>query len=214
MKIYFIFIYFLIGSVSADIQIQSYKKKYSWKQEWSLFLREELKKEEYREGQNALLSLHLDEEDLDELECDGYNLATFDEKTDFWIVFFSALTRAESAFNEKALSPKTKGHRNFGLLQLSKQTAKTECAIAPPEKNVLNAEDNLKCGLRLMTWQLLGAPNRLGKKMRPDLEGQLFGKYIFQWGPLRQKDHRGRALLVDWFKDHLDQLNFCHLKTK
>jgi hypothetical protein len=65
-----------------------------------------------------------------------------------------------------------------------------------------------------MTWQLLGAPTSAGKKLRSDLEGQIFGKYIFQWGPLRQNDHRGRKLLVDWFKSHLDQLKFCDQKTK
>jgi hypothetical protein len=191
----------------AEVQINSYRKHYSWKPEWSNAIKEEILSEGKKD--ENILSMEIDEEDLDDLECDGYNKASLEEKTDFWIVFFSALTRAESGFNEKAMSPKTRGHRSFGLLQLAKQTAKSKCGITPPDSNVLNGEDNLKCGVKLMTWQLLGAPTNSGKKLRSDLEGQIFGKYIFQWGPLRQNDHRGRKLLVDWFKDHLDQLKFC-----
>ncbi|MGZ3790577.1 MAG: transglycosylase SLT domain-containing protein [Bacteriovorax sp.] len=217
MKLYFRFfavIVILLGhSAIAEVQINSYKKSYSWKKEWTSFLEEELKKDEFREGPSALLSIEIDEEDLDELECDGYNSATLSEKSDFWIVFFSALTRAESGFNEKAMSPKSRGHRSLGLLQLAKQTAKTHCGITPPEGSVLKAEDNLRCGLKLMNWQLHGAPLKSGKKLRTDLEGKLFGKYIFQWGPLRENDRRGRALLVNWFKDHLDQMKFCQKKV-
>ncbi len=198
----------------AEIQINSYRKKFSWKSEWSTLMSDEFKKDEYKENPNSLLNIEIDEEDLDELECDGYNKASYEEKADFWIVFFSALTRAESGFNEKAASAKTRGHRSFGLLQLAKQTAKRECGINPPESSVLHAEDNLKCGIKLMNWQLQGAPTKSGKKLRSDLEGQLFGKYIFQWGPLRENDRRGRALLVNWFKDHLDQLKFCDQRNK
>jgi hypothetical protein len=103
----------------------------------------------------------------------------------------------------------SRGHRSLGLLQLASATAKTQCGIIPPESSVLNAQDNLKCGIKLMSWQLHGAPTSSGKKLRSDLEGQIFGKYMFQWGPLRENDHRGRKLLTNWFKDHLDQLKFC-----
>ncbi len=199
-------------TLRAEVQINSYRKRYSWKPEWSNAIREEIlsgsKKDE------NILSMEIDEEDLEDLECVGYNKASIEDKTDFWIVFFSALTRAESGFNEKVMSPKSRGHRSFGLLQLAKQTAKSKCDITPSESNVLNGADNLRCGVKLMTWQLLGAPTSAGKKLRSDLEGQIFGKYIFQWGPLRQNDHRGRKLLVDWFKSHLDQLKFCDQKTK
>jgi hypothetical protein len=214
MKFFFVilFLFFtcLKQTTCADVLIKPYKKQYSWKSEWSFSLREELKKNEYRETPLAFLNNEIDEEDLKELNCVGYNSASYEDKMDFWIVFFSALTRAESAFNEKVVSPKSRGQRNYGLLQLAKQTAINECKIITPDKNVLNAQDNLKCGIHLMHWQLLGAPDRAGKKKRPDLAGQLFGKRIFQWGPLRQNDRRGRALLINWFKDHLDQLSFCH----
>lgn len=203
-------IFILFGQNSfAEVQINSYKKNYSWKQEWTDTIKEELKKEEYRKDSSSLLNIEIDEEDLDELECDGYNKASIDEKTNFWIVFFSALTRAESGFNEKAVSPNKKGPRSYGLLQIAKLTAKKECGITSPSSSVMNGSDNLKCGIKLMLWQLQGAPLKSGKKFRPDLEGQLFGKTIFQWGPLRENDRRGRALLVNWFKDHLNQLKFC-----
>jgi len=197
------------NSAKANIQIQSYRTKYSWKDEWSTSISEELKKPEYREGKTAFLNISIDEDDLDDLECGEYNNASFEQKTDFWIVFFSALARAESGFNEKARSALSRGHRSFGLLQLSKSTAKSQCGINPPESSVINPKDNLICGIKLMVWQLNGGPTSSGKKLRSDLEGQIFGKYIFQWGPLRQNDRRGRKLLMDWFKIHLTQLKFC-----
>lgn len=193
----------------AEVQIHNYRKNYSWKTQWTLFLSEELKKDQFRVGESALLNIEIDEADLDELLCPGYNKASLEDKSDFWVVFFSALTRAESAFNEKARSGNTKGHKSYGLLQLARQTARSQCSIHPPESDVLNPEDNLKCGLKLMSWQLQGAPVARGKKIRADLEGQIFGKYMFQWGPLRQNDFKGRALLVNWFKNHVDQLKFC-----
>ena len=197
-------------SAEANIQIENYKKKYSWKEEWTSSLLSELKKDDYRIGDTALLNIEIDEEDLDELTCDGYNKATMDEKSEFWVVFFSALARSESGFNPKARSKLSKGHRSIGLLQLASATAKARCDIKPPVSSILNPLDNLKCGLKLMAWQLKGAPVSVGKKLRSDLEGKIFGKYMFQWGPLRQNDHQGRKLLVDWFNLHLGQLKFCH----
>lgn len=193
----------------ADVEIQVYKKKYSWKREWTLKIFDELNKEQYHLDHNSLLNVEINKESLSILDCSGYNEASLDEKKDFWVVFFSALTRAESAFNEKAKSIILKGHRSWGLLQLAKKTAKAQCSMNPPQSSVLNGNDNLYCGIRLMTWQLQGGPLPSGKKIRPDLVGKIFGKKMFQWGPLRQNDFHGRALLVNWFKDHLNQLKFC-----
>lgn len=199
---------FLTTNANATISIQSYKNN-QWKNEWTEAVLDELKKDEFRMGESALLNIKIDEEDLNELECIGYNKASLDEKSDFWVVFFSALARAESAFNEKAQSRMSRGHKSFGLLQLAKSTAKSQCGITPPESNVLNPIDNLRCGIKLMSWQLQGAPLSSGKTLRSDLKENIFGKYMFQWGPLRQNDHRGRGLLTNWFKSHLDQLKFC-----
>lgn len=205
----------LFGQVClADVQINSYKNKYFWKDEWTAHLKEELSKDEYKTGPDALLNINIDQLNLNDLSCSGYNKASLEDKSDFWVVFFSALTRAESAFNPNAISPKSKGPRSYGLLQLAKLTAKNKCKIEASAKSsndeILNPKENLACGLKLMNWQLQGAPVGGDKKLRADLEGQLFGKNIFQWGPLRQNDHRGRALLINWFKDHLGQMKFCN----
>jgi len=199
----------LAKGLHAQISIQPYHKNYSWNQEWSEAIKDELSKESYKNTDSALFNIMIDREDLNELQCPGYNNASAEEKTDFWIAFFSGLTRAESGFNPKAVSGKSRGHRSYGLLQLAKQTAKKECDLDPKSKDVLNPEENLRCGIKLIQWQLQGAPTASGKKLRSDLEGQLFGKHIFQWGPLRQNDRRGRKLLVSWFKNHLDQMSFC-----
>lgn len=206
---------FLLGLIiigplcSASVQIQSYKKKYSWHDEWSSTIISELKKDEYLVDETSMLNLKIDEEDLTELMCPGYNSATLEEKSDFWVVFFSSLVRAESGFNEKARSSMSRGHRSYGLLQLAPKTAETQCGMSSPMSSVLNPKENLRCGLKLMSWQLRGAPTVSGKKLRPDLVGQIFGKHMFQWGPLRQNDLRGRKLLTTWFKKHIDQLKFC-----
>ena len=210
LKFIFLFLTFAHPISHAEIEIDSYKISYSWKNEWTLFIQEELKKDEYRIGPQAFLNLEIDQENLNDLQCDGYNSATLDQKSDFWVVFFSALVRAESGFNIKARSRMIKGHRSLGLLQLASQTAKSRCGIQLPITNILIPQNNLQCGIKLMVWQLLGAPISNNKKLRSDLEGKIFSKNMFQWGPLRQNDLRGRKLLIDWFLDHLGQLKFCH----
>ena len=185
-------------NLHAEVHIKSYKENFSWKEEWTKVISNEV-------TDSAITNIAVDKDDLAELGCPSYNEASSSEKADFWVVFFSSLARAESAFNPKAISAKNRGHRSFGLLQLAKQTAKIRCEV----NDVFSAENNLRCGVKLMKWQLDGAPVSETKKLRSDLEGQLFGKYIFQWGPLREQDFRGRKLLVDWFHDHLDQMPFC-----
>lgn len=211
MKVKFFFLFFLTAAthnVAAEISIRPYSKKFSWKEEWSKSLSLELSRPEYSSNEQSLLNIEIDKEDLNELSCSGYNKASYDEKKDFWIAFFSALTRAESAFNSKAVSGKSRGHRAYGLLQLARQTAKSRCGM--DSEAVYIGEENLKCGVKLIQWQLQGAPTTSGRKLRSDLQGQIFGKYIFQWGPLRQNDRHGRKLLVTWFKNHVDQLSFCN----
>ena len=195
---------FLFSSTSlhSKVEIQSYKKNYSWSNSWNDSIALEL------DQKNDLIIMNgkIDTQDLQELGCIGYNNVVDNEvKKDFWVVFLSALTRAESAFNTKARS-----HSNHGLLQLAKSTARVQCGLKTLEE-IGDAHEHLRCGVRLMSWQLEGAPTISGKQRRPDLRGQLFGKGILLWGPLRQNDKRGRALLVNWFKKHLDQLPFCSI---
>ncbi len=190
----------LSSSIHAKVEILNYKKNYSWNNSWNEAIALELDQNENL----IIMNGKIDNDDLKELDCLGYNSVSDNEvKKDFWVVFFSALTRAESAFNTKA-----KSRSNHGLLQLAKATAKIQCGLNTLDE-ISNANEHLRCGVKLMTWQLEGAPTKSGKQRRPDLKGQLFGKGILLWGPLRQNDKRGRALLVNWFKKHLDQLPFC-----
>lgn len=195
-----LFILLAAACANAKVEIQTYKKNFSWNNAWNDSIASELD----LQSELMIMSGKIDNNDLKELGCLGYNSVTDNDfKKDFWVVFFSALTRAESAFNLKARS-----HANHGLLQLARSTAKNQCGLNTL-KDIGDADKHLRCGVQLMSWQLEGAPNSRGRQLRPDLKGQLFGKYILLWGPLRQNDKSGRALLTGWFKKHLDQLPFC-----
>ena len=203
-----IMILLLSTSAFAKVEILPFKKN-SWDQSWNEYVKESIEKDSH-----SVMLTSLDESDLSELGCPGFNSADSDSKIDFWIVFFSALTRSESAFNVKVKSIAPKGrHGNYGLLQLSKRTARDQCGIANPE-DITEPKTHLSCGVKLMSWQLNGAPVKTnGRLLRPDLKNQLFGKKILLWGPLRQNDARGRNLLVGWFKKHLDQMPFCKMNS-
>lgn len=204
MKLILFLLVFASSSLHAKVEIESFKK-HSWNNEWNEAISLEL---DQKENSN-MLTENLDHSDLSELGCTGFNKTDDTEsKKDFWITFFSGLTRAESAFNPKARSKAPKGgHGNYGLVQLSKRTGREQCGLTPEE--IADPAQHLRCAVKLMSWQLKGAPTSTGKLLRSDLKNQLFGKYILLWGPLRQNDKRGRALLVGWFKKHLEQLPFC-----
>ena len=202
------FVFLLLVSYSftafSKIEINSFGT-HSWNNKWNDYISNELEQKE----NSVLLTDFIDLEDLESLGCPGFNSAENNSKIDFWIVFFSSLTRAESAFNLNAKSRAPKGgHGNYGLLQLSKATARGQCGINDP-KDISDPNLHLRCGVRLLAWQIQGAPVSQKKLHRPDLKGQLFGKYMLLWGPLRQNDKKGRALLVGWFKKHLNQMPFC-----
>ncbi len=145
-----------------------------------------------------LTSVKIAEEDLLELQSLEYNDSTIDKKIDFWQNFILALAYSESSLNPKAISPKVKGMRAYGLLQINPQTAKTHCGVVT-HTDLMDPEINLICGLKLMNWQLKGAPLKNGKLMRADLQGRLFGKNILLWGPLRSGDKLGRQRLYRFF---------------
>ncbi|NOT78693.1 MAG: transglycosylase SLT domain-containing protein [Bacteriovoracaceae bacterium] len=207
MKFYLIILVFMsCFKLYAAVEINSFKST-SWDNSWNNVINKTLDDEQYVH----MLDEPLDESDLKELNCLGFNQSTTsrEEKKDFWLVFFSALTRAESAFNPKARAKAPKGGQgNYGLLQFNKGTARDRCGIISIQE-LLEPNSQLSCGVHLLSWQLKGAPLKNGKLLRPDLKKQLFGKYILLWGPLRQNDKAGRKLLVSWFKDHLNQLSFC-----
>ena len=178
----------------------------NWKIEWTEAIYDELSTDQNHD----LLERFINEEDLSRLGCPDYNYATEVEKKDFWVIFIASLVRAESGLNEMAKSPKMRGHQSLGLLQIAPETAMNSCNLVYDEE-ILVGTENVRCGVKLLNWQLSGAPNKSGKKKRADLENHLFGKRILLWGPLRSQDYRGRKTLYSWFKDHLDQLPFCNL---
>lgn len=200
-----LFLLISISTLHSKVQILPYKSNYSWDNSWNEAVRDELE----HEAESVIMNHKIDREDLKELNCPGYNSVSDSEfKKDFWLVFLSSLTRAESGFNTKVRS---RGG-NIGLLQFSKATARINCGLKTTEE-IVGPNDHLRCGVRMLSWQLEGAPAANGKMLRPDLKGQLFGKHILLWGPLRQNDKRGRKLLTTWFKKHLDQLSFCTAKA-
>lgn len=203
LKYLFLF-FFLNHGAFATVNINSYHK-FEWRTEWTEALTNTLLQDDHK----IMLNRFIDEDDLNELNCPDYNYASLEEKLDFWQVFFAALVRSESGLNEKARSPKMRGHRSYGLLQLAPQTAKRFCDLNSIEDDILNGTKNLACGIKLLSWQLSGAPDKNGKMKRADLENQLFGKKILLWGPLRQNDKQGRKRLYQFFHAHLDQLPFC-----
>lgn len=194
------------SSIHAKVEILPYRTNYSWDNSWNEAVASELE----LEADSVIMNSEINIDDLKELDCPGYNNVTDKElKKDFWIVFLSSLTRAESGFNTKVRS---RGG-NIGLLQFSKATARINCGLKTAEE-ISEPNDHLRCGVRMLAWQLEGAPSSRGKMLRPDLKGQLFGKHILLWGPLRQNDKSGRKLLTGWFKKHLDQLPFCSSKAE
>lgn len=173
-----------------------------WKQEWS----EEIK--QAATLNTNLLSNTIEQKDLEILFCPNYNQLSENDKTLFWIYFFSGLAKAESSFNSNARSKAPKGgHGNYGLLQLSKRTARVLCNLN--DKDILDPQKNLSCGIKLMNYQLKGAPNKNGKITKKRTLNRIFTSPIFFWGPLRQKDYRGKKILTSWMKSHIINIPNC-----
>jgi hypothetical protein len=190
---------------SAELAINAFHNN-EWKREWTQAIYSELSREENQE----MLHRKIFEADLKNLNCPNYNDATEMEKKDFWVVFFSSLARSESGLNELAKSRMSRGHRSYGLLQFAPDTAFRFCQLILLDEQILDGEDNLTCGVKLLNWQMAGAPDKSGRKARADLENKIFGKKMLLWGPLRQNDKSGRKRLYQWFNAHLDQLPFCN----
>jgi hypothetical protein len=204
MKYLLLLIVPMMAFAKVDIIPYRHGSYSSWDNSWNESVMSEQKDD------SPLMTSAINEADLQELDCPGYNkLTDSDAKKDFWIVFLASLARAESGFNVKSHARATKhGGGSYGLLQLSKATARNRCGLETMDE-ISDPTAHLRCGAKLLSWQIEGAPTTSGKLTRPDLKGQLFGKHILLWGPLRQNDKRGRKLLVNWFKSHLDQLPFC-----
>ncbi len=175
-----------------------------WKQEWTMAIKDELN----QNSQSALLQSSLNQEDTAKLGCPKFNQLNAEEKINFWVIFFSGLSKAESNFYEKAKARAPKGgHGNYGLLQISKQTARNFCSLSPEE--ILKGDKNLACGLKLMEYQVTGAPTKNGKITKEKILGRIFTSPMFMWGPLRKNDFRGTKKLTTWTTQHLAKIERC-----
>ena len=188
-------------------KITESKRGPSWQESWSQKIFQEI----ITEKDHPLITTTIHSDDLKTFSCSNFNELAAEQKAAFWIVFFSALTKAESSFNPKARSKAPKGgHGNYGLLQLSKRTARDFCQLDETEENgFYSAENNLICGIKLLSYQIQGAPNKKGKLVRAKAKGRIFTSPIFFWGPLRAKDFKGKKRLMTWFNQQKDQLPFC-----
>ncbi len=197
-----IFCSFLINLCTFALEIEHPK----WKQEWTTAIKVQLS----QNSQSALLQSSIYQEDTARLGCPNFNQLSAEEKIHFWVVFFSGLSKAESNFYERAKARAPKGgHGNYGLLQISKQTARNFCSLSPEE--ILIGDKNLECGLKLMEYQVTGAPTKNGKVTREKIVGRIFTSPMFMWGPLRKNDLRGTKKLTSWTNQHLAKIEKCLL---
>ena len=200
MKSFFLYLLFSLNLSANDVVLIKDKR---WNDEWSLHLYNELVNNNHQILKNDIV-----QSDLNTLSCPNYLNLSSEDKGKFWIYFFAGLSKAESSFNFKVRSVAPKGgHGNYGLLQISKRTGRDFCNLAPEE--ILIPEKNLSCGLKLMDYQLRGAPTKNGKITKKRTLNKIFTSPMFLWGPLRAKDYRGKKIVTQWMNKHTSMIPGC-----
>jgi hypothetical protein len=203
--------------ISSKYPIVYPSGKMTWKNEYSEALDEQFSKDYMR----PLRMQKINENDLNLIGCPGYNNATDEEKKKFWILFMSSVSKPESGFDPDEEYRETDGTTSTGMLQIDPKSGNRWCGILSKEmnqsgfgmKDMHNPITNLKCGLLMMQWQVLGVPMGKGlKQTRPDLEGRLFTDNTFwYWSVLSNKNGNGKRKVIDWFRVHAQrQLKFCN----
>jgi len=115
--------------------------------------------------------------------CPAYAAAGSDQRAAFWGGLVSVLAWYESTHNPRAIGG---GGRWFGLVQIAPATARHRgCAVGTGEA-LLNAGDNLRCGVRIMAQNVV----RDGVVSR-DLRG-----VAAEWGPFYSQPRR--EAMRDW----------------
>jgi len=191
--------------------------KKTWKDEYSSAIAEQFDKDFMR----PLKMQKIDEGDLSLLGCKGYNYATDEEKKQFWILFLSAVSKPESNFNPMEEYKETDGTTSTGMLQIDPAASNRWCGILSKDmkksnfgmSDMRNPTTNLKCGLLMMQWQILGVPKGSNmQQTRPDLKGRLFTDNTYwYWSTLSNKNSSGKREVIDWFRVHAQrQLKFCN----
>lgn len=191
--------------------------EHQWKNDYSKALSEQFDKDYMR----PLKKQKINEGDLSLIGCKGYNYATDEEKKQFWILFISAMSKAESNFKPDEEFKEEDGSISTGLLQIDPKSSNRWCGILSKEKNkrsfdsgdMHNPLTNLQCGLLMMQTQVMGVPmGRPMKQTRPGFEGRLFtGDSFWYWSVLSDRNSRGKKRVIDWFRVHAQrQLTFCN----
>ena len=142
---------------------------------------------------------------LNEIGCPGYESSDSKERAIFWVILFASISSQESAFDpltryyEEPLSEWSEG-----LLQLSvsNDIHGSECASLNGS-NILEAEPNLKCGVRIMLNQIRGGLRQARGK------GFLFPASAYYWSTLTTPAKKMKV--INFFKLHLDEMKFCEL---
>ncbi len=209
--------------VQRKIPIIKNSGKHQWPDQYSKYVTEQYEKPYMQNFRDTKIN----EKDLKQIDCPGYQFATEDEKKKFWILWMSAIAKPESNFNNSECLHESDGTDSCGLLQIDYASANRWCGMYAAElgkksftkSDMANPEINLKCGMLIMDAQIHGgsqltltksSPPKTtrGKMNYPNLVGSLFADPAFYWSVLANK---GKKLeVIDWFKVHAKrQLPFC-----
>lgn len=155
----------------------------------------------------ALVSLFdtiISEDDLKVLKCSNFNSLTIDEKSLFYIVFMSSITKLESGFdtNNMTYDP-THRNWNVGLLQIDRHSALRHApeitASSVSDDDLKNEEFNLHIGLYILK-------NQINGKYRPEIRGKLLPSSSYYWEVLNASY---RAKFLKAYFNNYDLLSFC-----
>lgn len=191
-----------------------YPLGYPWKNDYSNTISEQFDKDYMK----PLKTLKIDEADLEQIQCKGYNYATDEEKRKFWVIFLSAISKAESNFKPDEEYPEDNGTISAGLLQIDQKAGRDWCSVLAKEKkksslNMLDPKENLQCGLIMIQRQLMGVKTEPNGKF---YQGKLFtrGLDYWYWSTLADINRDAKEDVKTWFQRHaIRQLPFCNRKN-
>jgi hypothetical protein len=155
----------------------------------------------------------ISERDLKDLECEGLRTATVRERKIFWTMFMASIAVPESHYNSKSVYRERIKRRTYstarGLLQIGNDDVKRHRCVSTTGKkpNMHNDKDNVRCGLKIMRWQLETAKLSLFD----DTKGRSY------WSVLRKRNKYGRTkhkTVQNVFKGHLHEMPFCSSEHK
>lgn len=202
--------------------------KYQWKNDYSNSISKQFDKDYMR----VLKYEKIDEGDLSLIHCKGYNYATDEEKKQFWVLFLSAVSFAESGFYKDDEYSEGNGTVSTGLLQIDPKAASDWCQPVAEDIDIpitiirQNGKDikkrffsnqhmhdpniNLQCGLLMMQRQIMGVKTEPNNKY---YKNKLFttGPDYWYWSTLADKNSDKKSDIINWFSVHAQrQLKFCN----